>query len=107
MADTQPTKARRQNLTVRRDAALDADLATLARAGLSTSEAVRFAVAFVAHGYRDLWASGLHPDGVAPRRIAMRTELHHQPQAPDLRVVRTAAPSTTPEAAPQGAAGAA
>ncbi|MET9468501.1 hypothetical protein ABZY44_27680 [Streptomyces sp. NPDC006544] len=107
MADVKPTKARRQNLTVRRDADLDADLAVLTRTGMSTSEAVRYAVAFLAHGYRDLWASGRYPEGVAPQRIGMRTDLHDRPHAADLRVVRPAAQGTTASTPRPGAVGAA
>lgn len=107
MADTKPTKARRQNLTVRRDDALDDDLAVLTRTGMTTSEAVRYAVAFLAHGYRDLWASGRFPEGVAPQRIGMRTELHDRPQGADLRVVRSVPQGTTADVSRPGAAGAA
>lgn len=55
-------------LTVRRDDMLDEDLATLARAGITTSEAVRRAVEILADIHRNAWHMGLVPDG-APVEI--------------------------------------
>ncbi|MBT2400771.1 hypothetical protein [Streptomyces sp. ISL-100] len=63
-------------LTVRVDADLSDDLAVLLRTGCTTSDAVRLAVAFLAHGYRWAWESGHYPDGVAPERMAMKVPPH-------------------------------
>ncbi|MGW7361999.1 helix-turn-helix domain-containing protein [Streptomyces sp. NPDC054841] len=48
------------------------DLATIACTGLTPRDAVRLAVAFVAHGYRWAWDEGLYPEGVAPPRMSLR-----------------------------------
>ncbi|MFJ2477093.1 HTH domain-containing protein [Streptomyces sp. NPDC087659] len=54
------------------DDQLRRDLATIARTGVPAPDAIRFAVAFVAHGYRWLWSTGRYPEGSAPPRMAIR-----------------------------------
>ncbi|MFD6972177.1 hypothetical protein [Streptomyces sp. NPDC059949] len=66
-----PPKAGK-SLSVRVDETLSDDLATIMRTGMTASDAVRFAVAFLAHGYNWVWESGLYPDGVSPARMAVR-----------------------------------
>ncbi|MFK0233742.1 hypothetical protein [Streptomyces vinaceus] len=83
MATANPTgaDARPKNLSVRRDQVLDEALAVLTSTGMTASDAVRLAVTFLAHGYRDLWDHGVLPEGVAPRVIGMRTQLPDAPEA--------------------------
>ncbi|MGW6910272.1 DeoR family transcriptional regulator [Streptomyces sp. NPDC054940] len=69
-------------LTVAYDDQLRAGLATLARAGHPPDSAVRFAVAFLAHGLKRLWATGAYPPGTVPDRLAViapSTTRQHQP----------------------------
>lgn len=61
-----------KSLSVRVDDTLSDDLAVVMRTGMTASDAVRYAVAFLAHGYAWAWESGLYPDGVPPRRMAVR-----------------------------------
>ncbi|MFE5793546.1 hypothetical protein ACFQ8C_13365 [Streptomyces sp. NPDC056503] len=70
-----PPKAGKR-MSVRVDDALSDDLAALMRTGMTASDAVRLAVGFLAHGYRDLWAHGVYPDGVAPARMRLTTPPH-------------------------------
>lgn len=67
-----PVARQRPRLELELDHQLCRDLATIARTGVPARDAIRFAVAFVAHGYRHAWESGEYPDGVAPDRVAMR-----------------------------------
>ncbi|MGW3374066.1 hypothetical protein [Streptomyces hydrogenans] len=60
-----------KRMSVRVDSGLSDDLAALMRTGLTASDAVRLAVGFLAHGYRDLWAQGVYPEGVAPARMRL------------------------------------
>lgn len=80
MAKAKPTD-RPKNLSVRRDQELDDALDVLTSTGMTASDAVRYAVAFLAHGYRDLWDKGVLPEGTAPRVIGMRTHLPDAPKA--------------------------
>jgi hypothetical protein len=57
---------RRAPLSVRMDDGLAADLAVMARAGLSASDAVRIALSVVAGAYEAAWATGAVPEGVQP-----------------------------------------
>lgn len=59
-------KRRPAPLSVRTDPRLTADLATMARAGLNSSDAVRTALAIVADAYRYAWDRGAVPEGVQP-----------------------------------------
>lgn len=61
---------RRAPLSVRMDDALAADLATMARAGMTPSDAVRCAVSIVAGAYVNAWDAGVVPDRVAPEITA-------------------------------------
>ncbi|APD18528.1 hypothetical protein HOR43_gp29 [Streptomyces phage Ididsumtinwong] len=81
---------------MRLDPALAADLDTLTSTGIDRSAAVRLAVAFLAFGYRDLWTRGIYPEGTAPPKMRFVTPRHYTHKAPDLRVVRTNMPRTTP-----------
>lgn len=56
----------RRPLSVRVDAQLSDDLAVMAQAGMTPSDAVRCAVSIVAGTYRNAWAAGVVPEGVAP-----------------------------------------
>lgn len=80
MATDKPTKPRARTLSVRRDQAFDDALATLTSTGMTASDAVRLAVTFLAHGYRDLWDSGIYPEGVAPARMALKTPPYDGPK---------------------------
>ncbi|NML50555.1 hypothetical protein HHL19_12880 [Streptomyces sp. R302] len=93
-------RKRSPNLTVRLDPTLDADLDTITSTGLDRSAAVRLAVAFLAFGYRDLWANGIYPKHTAPPRMRWTTPRHYTRQAPDLRVVRDKTPSITQRTTP-------
>ncbi|AWZ05635.1 hypothetical protein DRB96_14430 [Streptomyces sp. ICC1] len=64
--------AARQEPLVRVDDILSDDLAIVMGTGTTASDAIRYAVAFLAHGYAWVWESGLYPDGVPPRRMAVR-----------------------------------
>ncbi|MGW1772537.1 hypothetical protein [Streptomyces sp. NPDC002104] len=97
MAKAKPTESRPKNLSVRRDETLDQALAVLTRTGMNESDAVRLAVSFLAHGWGDLWDSGVLPEGVAPRVFRMQTALHDVPGA--LTSAYGARP--TPSAAPR------
>lgn len=65
-----PPKAGKR-MSVRVDNALSDDLAALMKTGMTASDAVRLAVGFLAHGYRDLWEQDVYPEGVAPARMKM------------------------------------
>ncbi|MEU6702553.1 helix-turn-helix domain-containing protein [Streptomyces wuyuanensis] len=67
-----PVARQRPRLLLELDDQLCRDLATLTRTGVPARAAIRFALAFVADGYRRAWESGAYPDGVAPDRVAMR-----------------------------------
>ncbi|MER6527643.1 hypothetical protein [Streptomyces sp. NPDC001508] len=69
-----------RRMTVRVDEQMPADLAVILKAGGTTSDAVRLAVAFLAHGYRDIWARGRYPDGVAPAYMRMVTPPYKGPE---------------------------
>jgi hypothetical protein len=56
-------------MSVRVDDDLSDDLATLMKAGMTASDAVRLAVGFLAHGYRWMWDSGTYPEGSMPPRM--------------------------------------
>ncbi|WP_369778053.1 hypothetical protein [Streptomyces sp. R33] len=71
-----------KSLSVRVDETLSDDLATIMRTGMTASDAVRYAVAFMAYGYRWVWESGLYPDGVPPRRMAVRVPSYDGPPVP-------------------------
>ncbi|MBT2450922.1 hypothetical protein J7F03_28380 [Streptomyces sp. ISL-43] len=73
-----PPKAGK-SLSVRIDGTLSDDLATIMRTGMTASDAVRYAVAFLAHGYSWVWESGLYPDGVPPRCMAFRVPSYDGP----------------------------
>ncbi|MFI8510476.1 hypothetical protein ACIGHB_05015 [Streptomyces sp. NPDC085460] len=60
-----------KRMSVRVDTALSDDLAALMRTGMTASDAVRLAVGFLAHGYRDLWTQGVYPEGVTPSRMRL------------------------------------
>jgi hypothetical protein len=76
-----------QRLSVRVDGGLAADLAVMARAGLSASDAVRIALSVVAGAYEAAWASGAVPDGVQPE-ITGCTGLRMTPAAERMTQVR-------------------
>lgn len=77
-------------LSVKVDAYLYDDLAVMLRTGMTLSDAVRTAVSIVAGGYRNAWASGRIPDGVAP-------EITHVMVRPyDAGQQRSEAPDTGP-----------
>ncbi|APD18631.1 hypothetical protein SEA_PAPAYASALAD_52 [Streptomyces phage PapayaSalad] len=101
MANRKTSRPRSPNLTVRLDPTLAADLDTITSTGIDRSAAVRLAVAFLAFGYRDLWANGIYPERTAPPRMRWTTPRHYARQAPDLRVVRTTPPRTTPGTTPR------
>ncbi|MFC8584210.1 hypothetical protein ACFUGD_06595 [Streptomyces sp. NPDC057217] len=96
MAARKPSR----NVTVRRSPELDAALDTIMSTGLDRSAAVRLAAEFLAFGLRDLWENGVYPEGTMPERMRWTTPRHYTPQAPELRVVRTKAPSTTQRTTP-------
>lgn len=77
-------------VSVRVDQTLSDDLATLMAAGMTASDAVRLAVGFLAHGYRWMWESGLYPEGVSPRRMALKVDPY------DARPTRPAGRRTDP-----------
>lgn len=63
---TEPKSRRTAPLSVRMDAKLADDLAVMARAGMTASDAVRVAVSIVAGAYGHAWARGVVPEGVRP-----------------------------------------
>ena len=75
-----------QRLSVRVDDGLATDLAVMARAGLSASDAVRIALSIVAGAYEAAWASGAVPEGVQPE-ITGCTGLRHTPAAGRMKQV--------------------
>ena len=58
------------SLVIELDGQLRRDLATMTRTGLDSWEAVATAVSIVAGTYRNAWASGRVPVGVAPRILS-------------------------------------
>lgn len=81
-----PPKAGKR-MSVRVDDTLSDDLAIVMRTGMTASDAVRYAVAFLAHGYAWVWESGLYPDGVPPQRMAVRVPAYDgDPTAPAARM---------------------
>jgi hypothetical protein len=86
MATQKPTRERRKTVSVARTADFDRDLSTIMRTGMTQSEAVRFAVAFLAHGYQSAWDAGAVPDGVQPQHMLMKVRRYDGPQAPDQAV---------------------
>lgn len=79
-------KRTRRTVSVARDDALDASLATVMRTGMTQSDAVRYALAFLAHGYQSAWDAGAVPDGQAPRRACVRVERQDTHQGPNQQV---------------------
>lgn len=74
-------------MSVRVDGTLSDDLAIVMRTGMTASDAVRYAVAFLAHGYAWVWESGLYPDGIPPQRMAVRVPPYDgDPTAPAARM---------------------
>lgn len=70
-ADVPPAKPRRRApLSVRMDDTLAADLAVMARAGMTASDAARTALSIVAGTYANAWAAGVVPEGVQPEITA-------------------------------------
>jgi len=61
---------RRPPLSVRMDDTLAADLAVMARAGMTASDAARTALSIVAGTYANAWARGAVPEGVQPEITA-------------------------------------
>ncbi|MEV0912687.1 hypothetical protein AB0I93_00045 [Streptomyces sp. NPDC049967] len=59
-----------KGLSVKVDQQLYDDLATMMRAGITVSDAVREAVNIIAGTCRNAWAMGAYPDGVLPQVIA-------------------------------------
>ncbi|MFD5057416.1 hypothetical protein [Streptomyces sp. NPDC058394] len=87
---TQPTPntppAVGKTVHVRVDDGLHDSLATIMRTGVTVSDAVRLAAAFVAHGFESAWGAGAVPDGKMPRHMLMKVRTHDTPQPPDQRV---------------------
>jgi hypothetical protein len=88
-----PAVRRRAPLSVRVDDGLAADLAVMARAGLSASHAVRIALSVVAGAYEAAWASGAVPEGVQPE-ITGCTGVRMTPAAGRMTQVRQGATRT-------------
>jgi hypothetical protein len=70
-----------KGLSVKVDAQLYDDLATLMATGMKLSDAVRLAVAIVADGYRGAWASGRIPQDVTPQITHVMVARYDGPQA--------------------------
>ncbi|MBP5875684.1 DeoR family transcriptional regulator [Streptomyces scabiei] len=68
-------------LTVDLDDQLRADLATMTRTGMTSWDAIATAVSIVAGTYRNAWASGRIPDGVAPRILTCNIAPHREEES--------------------------
>ncbi|MFI6860173.1 hypothetical protein ACIBKZ_09705 [Streptomyces sp. NPDC050421] len=86
MATTKSTRDRRTPVSVARTDDFDADLSTILRTGMNQSEAVRLAVAFLAHGWQSAWDAGAVPDGEQPRNMLMRVRRHDTREPTDQQV---------------------
>lgn len=63
--------------SVRVDQELSDNLTTMMRVtGLTLSDAVRHAIAFMADAYATAWAQGVVPEGVEPRILAFQIARH-------------------------------
>lgn len=68
-------------LSVKVDAQLYDDLATLMRTGMTLSDAVRESAAIVASAYRNAWEDGRTPDGVPPQITHVMVRPYDGPRA--------------------------
>ena len=69
----------RRPLSVRMDDTLADDLATMARAGLNASDAVRTAVSIVAGAYGHAWDRKVVPEGMQPLITACAVQPYDGP----------------------------
>lgn len=83
-------------LSVRVDADLYYDLATVIQTGVTASDAVRHALRLLADTYRKAWDYGDCPDGTAPQIVAVQ---YARPTPSDARTTPSDA-STTPVGQP-------
>ncbi|MGC5398068.1 hypothetical protein ACPXCP_20330 [Streptomyces sp. DT20] len=86
MATTKATRRRRSPVSVPRTDEFDDALATIMRTGMNQSEAVRLAVAFLAHGWQSAWDAGAVPDGTQPRHMLMKVQRHDTREPTDQQV---------------------